>query len=115
MTKIKSKISDGTVKAQICHIDQKPYLSGKGLSFYVDGTDAEGKKVEVSVSPAAAHRIGFEVSDIAPPPSVRSKSDLSNWLSDLGLKNESSNYRKLYKDYAGMFQFHEIRDGVGYH
>lgn len=115
MNPIKAKVYSGEEKPEQCHITKQAFIKEPGLEYYTQREDSEGKKVDVPVSPAVAHRKGFEFEkQLAPPSTVQSKSDLTQWLTGLGLKSYSANYRQLYKDFAGLFEYHEIRNGKGY-
>jgi hypothetical protein len=111
--KIKSKISE-TEEPKICAISNEAFVQKPGaLEFFIE-KDQDGTKMQVPVSPAAARRVGFDVSGVTPPGDLRSKSELSAWISSLGLKRSDEGYQQLYKNYSNLYEFIEVRGGKGY-
>jgi len=71
--KIKAKIYDGEERPLQCSITKNAFMQSGGLEYFIDG------ETKQPVDPQVAKSFGFELADsIAPPSSIKSKSELSD-------------------------------------
>lgn len=94
MAKVKAEYYGGEPEQRRCAMTGRLFDQEKGLQFTLD---------KEPVSPEIAHKTGYELGEITPPPSVRNVTDLIRWItSEVGIQRTDKNYYTLFG------RFHDI-------
>lgn len=96
MAKVKAEFYGGEPEQRRCAMTGRLFDQEKGLQFTLD---------KESVSPEIAQKTGYELGEIAPPPKVRTVTDLISWITgEVGIKRTDPHYYELFGRYHDQYK-----------